>query len=53
MTHGSGPGSLHPMSTDTSDKPPAGQTASFGFREVAEGARQGLVNDVFANVAAR
>jgi demethylmenaquinone methyltransferase/2-methoxy-6-polyprenyl-1,4-benzoquinol methylase len=45
------------MSTDASDKPPAGQTAekaaSFGFREVAESARQGLVNDVFANVAGR
>jgi demethylmenaquinone methyltransferase / 2-methoxy-6-polyprenyl-1,4-benzoquinol methylase len=44
-------------SADTSDKPPAGRetgsAASFGFRDVAESARQGLVNDVFANVAER
>ena len=28
-------------------------TASFGFREVPEAERQGLVNEVFANVAGR
>ena len=38
---------------DTSDKPPPGDTTSFGFRQVAEGARQRLVNDVFATVAGR
>ena len=37
----------------TQDKPPAGDTASFGFRQVAEDARQRLVNDVFSTVAGR
>ena len=44
-------------SADTSGKPPPdsppGDTTSFGFRQVAEGARQRLVNDVFASVAGR
>jgi demethylmenaquinone methyltransferase / 2-methoxy-6-polyprenyl-1,4-benzoquinol methylase len=42
-------------SAKTSDKPPSPpvDTTSFGFREVAEGERQGLVNDVFATVAGR
>ena len=42
-------------SAGASDKPPSPpvDTASFGFREVAEGERQGLVNDVFATVAGR
>jgi demethylmenaquinone methyltransferase/2-methoxy-6-polyprenyl-1,4-benzoquinol methylase len=31
----------------------APQTASFGFRAVGAGAKQGLVNEVFASVAAR
>ncbi|MCC0007885.1 MAG: bifunctional demethylmenaquinone methyltransferase/2-methoxy-6-polyprenyl-1,4-benzoquinol methylase UbiE [Hyphomicrobiaceae bacterium] len=35
--------------TDT----PRTETTSFGFREVASGERQGLVNDVFAKVAER
>jgi demethylmenaquinone methyltransferase/2-methoxy-6-polyprenyl-1,4-benzoquinol methylase len=35
------------------DPPPAGETTSFGFRQVAASARQGLVNEVFANVAGR
>ena len=35
--------------TDTA----ASSTTSFGFREVAEGERQGLVNEVFSNVAER
>src|SRR6478735_9025575 len=38
---------------DTSDKPPPGDSTSFGFRQVADGARQRLVNDVFASVAGR
>jgi demethylmenaquinone methyltransferase/2-methoxy-6-polyprenyl-1,4-benzoquinol methylase len=38
---------------DASNKPPRGGTASFGFQEVAEGARQRLVNDVFSAVAER
>ena len=37
----------------TSGKPAAGDTAAFGFRQVAADARQGLVNDVFASVAGR
>ena len=37
----------------TQDKPPAEDTASFGFRQVAEDARQRLVNDVFSTVAGR
>src|SRR5438132_2193807 len=37
----------------TGGKPPAGDTASFGFRKVAADARQGLVNDVFSAVAGR
>src|SRR5258705_11872354 len=36
-----------------SDKPAPGDTASFGFRQVAADARQGLVNDVFSSVAGR
>jgi demethylmenaquinone methyltransferase/2-methoxy-6-polyprenyl-1,4-benzoquinol methylase len=36
-----------------SGKPAAGDTASFGFKEVAADARQRLVNDVFASVAGR
>src|SRR5262245_4588520 len=35
---------------DSTDDP---ATTSFGFRQVPEGARQGLVNDVFSTVAAR
>jgi demethylmenaquinone methyltransferase/2-methoxy-6-polyprenyl-1,4-benzoquinol methylase len=38
---------------DTSDKPPPGDSTSFGFRQVADGARQRLVNDVFSTVAGR
>src|SRR3977135_767942 len=41
------------MSAPTSGKPAAGDTASFGFKEVPAGARQGLVNDVFSTVAGR
>src|SRR5437588_9502857 len=40
-------------SPPTSGKPAAGDTASFGFKEVAADARQRLVNDVFATVAER
>jgi demethylmenaquinone methyltransferase/2-methoxy-6-polyprenyl-1,4-benzoquinol methylase len=40
-------------STPTSGKPAAGDTASFGFKEVAVDARQRLVNDVFSTVAGR
>jgi demethylmenaquinone methyltransferase / 2-methoxy-6-polyprenyl-1,4-benzoquinol methylase len=40
---------VSPMSTEsTPDK-----TASFGYRDVPEGERQGLVNEVFRNVATR
>jgi demethylmenaquinone methyltransferase/2-methoxy-6-polyprenyl-1,4-benzoquinol methylase len=35
------------------DKNQSSETASFGFRDVAESERQGLVNQVFANVAER
>ena len=42
------------MSSKTKDAPPAsGETASFGDRQVAAEARQGLVNDVFSAVAGR
>jgi demethylmenaquinone methyltransferase/2-methoxy-6-polyprenyl-1,4-benzoquinol methylase len=42
------------MSTsDRGDRPAGEETASFGFREVAEGARQRLVNEVFSRVAGR
>ncbi len=42
------------MSSKTKDAPPAsGETASFGYREVAAEARQSLVNDVFSAVAGR
>jgi demethylmenaquinone methyltransferase/2-methoxy-6-polyprenyl-1,4-benzoquinol methylase len=42
------------MSSASKDGPPAGGgTASFGYREVAAEARQGLVNDVFSAVAGR
>src|SRR5512141_3037167 len=40
-------------STSASGKLAAGDTAAFGFRQVAADARQGLVNDVFARVAGR
>jgi demethylmenaquinone methyltransferase / 2-methoxy-6-polyprenyl-1,4-benzoquinol methylase len=40
-------------SAPTSGKPTAGDTASFGFKEVAADARQRLVNDVFSTVAGR
>jgi demethylmenaquinone methyltransferase/2-methoxy-6-polyprenyl-1,4-benzoquinol methylase len=43
--------------SNSSDRPAPGaaeqSTVSFGYREVAEGQRQDLVNDVFATVAAR
>src|ERR1051325_6229035 len=41
------------MSPPESDKPAAGDTTSFGCKEVPAGARQGLVNDVFSTVAER
>ena len=41
------------MSAPTSGKPAAGDTASFGFKEVPAGTRQGLVNEVFSTVAGR
>jgi demethylmenaquinone methyltransferase/2-methoxy-6-polyprenyl-1,4-benzoquinol methylase len=42
------------MSSASKDGPPSGgETASFGYREVAAEARQGLVNDVFSAVAGR
>jgi demethylmenaquinone methyltransferase / 2-methoxy-6-polyprenyl-1,4-benzoquinol methylase len=42
------------MSSASNDKPASeGDTASFGDRQVAAEARQGLVNDVFATVAGR
>ena len=42
------------MSSKTKDAPSAsGETASFGYREVAVEARQSLVNDVFSAVAGR
>jgi demethylmenaquinone methyltransferase / 2-methoxy-6-polyprenyl-1,4-benzoquinol methylase len=40
-------------STDGSKPPSTGETVSFGFRTVPEGARQGLVNDIFTSVAGR
>ena len=40
-------------SAPTGGKPATGDTASFGFKEVAPEARQGLVNDVFSAVAGR
>jgi demethylmenaquinone methyltransferase/2-methoxy-6-polyprenyl-1,4-benzoquinol methylase len=36
-----------------SDPPAPGDTVSFGFKTVAEGDRQGLVNDIFSAVAGR
>ena len=39
------------MSEDVENIGPAGRKASFGFASVAEGAKQGLVNAVFARVA--
>src|SRR5512143_557362 len=39
------------MSEDVENISPAGRKASFGFSSVAEGAKQGLVNEVFASVA--
>ncbi len=41
------------MSNDSDTPHDAGSTASFGFRTVAEGERQGLVNAVFSSVASR
>jgi demethylmenaquinone methyltransferase / 2-methoxy-6-polyprenyl-1,4-benzoquinol methylase len=41
-----------PMSDTTSKSAPP-ETTSFGFKQVAQDARQGLVNDVFAAVASR
>jgi demethylmenaquinone methyltransferase/2-methoxy-6-polyprenyl-1,4-benzoquinol methylase len=38
---------------DATGKPPTGDTAAFGFRQVKADARQGLVNDVFSTVAGR
>ncbi|MEQ1716939.1 MAG: bifunctional demethylmenaquinone methyltransferase/2-methoxy-6-polyprenyl-1,4-benzoquinol methylase UbiE [Hyphomicrobium sp.] len=38
---------------DSGATEPGGANVSFGFRDVAEGERQGLVNSVFANVAER
>jgi demethylmenaquinone methyltransferase/2-methoxy-6-polyprenyl-1,4-benzoquinol methylase len=40
-------------SASSSDNPSARATTSFGFRQVAAEARQGLVNDVFSTVARR
>jgi demethylmenaquinone methyltransferase/2-methoxy-6-polyprenyl-1,4-benzoquinol methylase len=39
------------MSEDLDNTGPAGPRTSFGFASVAEGAKQGLVNEVFAKVA--
>ncbi|HVZ05888.1 bifunctional demethylmenaquinone methyltransferase/2-methoxy-6-polyprenyl-1,4-benzoquinol methylase UbiE [Hyphomicrobium sp.] len=39
--------------TDNISEPSNENTASFGFRAVPEGERQGLVNEVFASVAER
>jgi demethylmenaquinone methyltransferase / 2-methoxy-6-polyprenyl-1,4-benzoquinol methylase len=39
------------MSEDLENGGPAGRNTSFGFASVAEGAKQGLVNEVFAKVA--
>jgi len=39
------------MSEDVENTGPEGPKASFGFASVAEGAKQGLVNEVFARVA--
>jgi demethylmenaquinone methyltransferase / 2-methoxy-6-polyprenyl-1,4-benzoquinol methylase len=41
------------MSEDLKNQEPAGAETSFGFASVAEGARQGLVNEVFSKVARR
>lgn len=41
------------MSNETPPPPASGNTASFGFRSVPEGERQGLVNAVFSSVASR
>jgi demethylmenaquinone methyltransferase/2-methoxy-6-polyprenyl-1,4-benzoquinol methylase len=41
------------MPRDLKSPDPAEPNASFGFARVAEGAKQGLVNDVFARVAPR
>ena len=41
------------MVEDLKDKAPRDAGASFGFASVAEGARQGLVNQVFSKVAPR
>jgi demethylmenaquinone methyltransferase/2-methoxy-6-polyprenyl-1,4-benzoquinol methylase len=35
------------------ERPPPGDSVSFGFKTVAEGERQGLVNQVFTSVASR
>ncbi len=39
--------------TNSQSEEPAGETSSFGFREVPREARQGLVNEVFSSVASR
>ncbi len=39
--------------TKPRDDEPAGETSSFGYREVPRTARQGLVNEVFSSVASR
>jgi demethylmenaquinone methyltransferase/2-methoxy-6-polyprenyl-1,4-benzoquinol methylase len=41
------------MSVETPNTSAAGSAASFGFRSVPEGERQGLVNAVFSSVASR
>jgi demethylmenaquinone methyltransferase/2-methoxy-6-polyprenyl-1,4-benzoquinol methylase len=40
-------------SAHTPNPPSVGETVSFGFKTVAQEARQGLVNDVFSSVAGR
>ena len=40
-------------SAHTPEPPSGGDTVSFGFKVVPEGARQGLVNEVFTTVAGR
>lgn len=45
--------STEPNTNDTAAAPPDDGTATFGFRTVPEGERQGLVNAVFSSVASR
>ncbi len=47
------PGALLSYCRPMSDPSPPDTSASFGYRNVAEGERQGLVNRVFATVAER